>query len=132
MTLNGIDALDLIESDPVQPATFTKAIAILQANYGTEYSQEKVAVLFDTIRGENWGEERFQRTFKWFLKNKPFPAWTIADWFSFSVKVYPYSWYLEQVSKSGGGVNKQIETYRIDGVTVFRYADGQELPFEKV
>jgi hypothetical protein len=91
-----------------------------------------MALLVDMIREDGWTEERFQRTLKWFLKNKPFPAWTVADWFSFSVKVYPYSWYLEQVSKNGGGVNKQIETYRINGVTVFRYADGQELPFEKL
>lgn len=130
---NGVNALDLIPSLPVGESTFTKAVAILQANFGTSYSPEKIATLFDLIDDDGWSEERFKRTFKWFIKNKPFPAWTVADWFAYSVKVYPYSWYLEQVAKNGREVNGQIDTYKLDdGTLVFRYRDSDELPFRKV
>lgn len=133
MIENGINALDLFDSAEMQSDVFVGAVAALQSNYGTEYSQEKVALLFDMIREDGWSEERFMRTLKWFLKTKPFAAWTISDWFSYGVKVYPYAWYLEQVNKNGGSINKQIESYRLpDGVIVFKYADGENLPFEKL
>jgi len=84
------------------------------------------------IHDEHWSEERFVRTLKWFLKNKRFSAWTVADWFDYGVKVYPYSWYLDQVHEFGREVNDRIEAYRINGVVVYRYADGQELPFDRI
>lgn len=130
-----MNALDLIDSPPVTTQTFTKAIAILQANFGVEASSEKVAAFFDLVREEEWTEERFMRTFRWFLKHKPFPAWTIADWFQYGVKVYPYEWYLEQQAKAGPYVRvlKQMEMYRLlDGTVVFKWKDGEELPFEKI
>jgi len=133
VTQNGVNALDLIDSPPVSVDTFKKARAILEASFGKEYSDAKMAVFFDLIRDEAWSEVKFNRTLKWFLKNVPFPEWSIANWFQYAVKLYPYSWYLEQVVKNGASVNKQIETYRLpDGVIGFRYADGQELPFEKL
>lgn len=133
MIESGVNALDLLDSASIQSGVFVRAVAALQSNYGTEYSQEKVALLFDMIREDGWSEERFTRTLKWFLKTRPFAAWTIADWFSYGVKLYPYAWYLEQVSKNGASVNKQIESYRLpDGIIAYRYADGEELPFEKL
>lgn len=106
---------------------------MLEQNFGTEYSNEKWLMVVEMIRDEAWTEERFQRTFKWFLKNRFFPAWTIADWFAFGVKLYPYSWYLEQINKNGASVTKQIECYRVaEGVLGYKYADGQDLPFPKV
>jgi hypothetical protein len=126
----GINALDLIPSEPVSTKTFSKSFAILQANYGTEYSQEKMALLFDMINDDGWSEERFTRTLKWFMKNKPFPSWTIADWFSHSVKVYPKSWYDEQCVNGKGG---EIETYLLDDKTyVYKFRDGVTLPFTLV
>ena len=95
----------------------------MQANYGTDYAPEKIALLFDMIRDEEWSEERFNRTFKWFLKNKPFPSWTIADWFSYGVKVYPVEW-------THGKSLSDYEGYELPGgVNVFKPKDGVTLPF---
>lgn len=135
MIANGINALSLIDSPPVETTTLTKAIATLQANYGTSYSPEKIMLLFEMVRDEHWTEEQFTRTFKWFLKNKPFPAWTIADWFQYGVKVYPYAWYLRQQNEAGPHVDvlKKMDRYRLpDGTTVFKWKDGEVLPFERI
>jgi hypothetical protein len=129
---NGVNALDLIDSPPVRAETFTAAVAILQSNFGMKYSPEKTAMLFDLIRDEGWNEERFNRTFKWFLKNKLYPSWTVGDWFSFVVKVYPYEWYLKQC-REGMDVRKDMDIYLLpDGTRAYRWHDGQDLPFEKI
>jgi len=133
VTENGINALELIESPPVSSETFLQVRAMLEANFGKDYSNEKMALLFDMIRDDAWTEERFSRTLKWFLKTKHFRDWTVADWFSYAIKVYPYSWYLEQVKKCGQAVNMQIQNLRLsDDTVVFRYRDHEILPFEEV
>lgn len=110
-----------------------KAKLVLEQNFGVEFSNEKWLLLAEMIDEEGWTEERFWRTFKWFLKNKKFPAWTIADWFEFGIKIYPYSWYLSQVNEFGGRVNEEIERYKLpNDVIGYRYADGEDLPFEKL
>lgn len=132
---SGVNALDLFDSPEVSPSTFTSAVAFLQANYGAEYSQEKTSMLFDLIREENWSEERFKRTFRWFLKNKPYTAWTIADWFSYSVKIYPMEWYHNEQHKSGiyTDVRNQMDIYILPNAERgYRYRDGIILPFERV
>lgn len=126
-----VNALDLIQSESVDSQAFNTAIATMQEVFGTDYSQEKISILFEMIREEGWTEERFKRTFKWFLKNKKFGTWTIADWFDYRVDIHPYSWYLEQVNQFGREINKRIEWYRIDGVLACRYSDGEQLPFER-
>ena len=132
VTVNGVNALELIESQPVSHTSFLKAVAQLEANFGTEYNREKTTLLFDMVREEQWSEERFNRTLKWFLKNKPFPAWTTSDWFSFSVKLFPYEWYLKQC-REGANVREQMDIYELpDGTLGYRFRDGQELPFLKV
>ena len=131
MIENGLNGLVLIDSPPVRPQTFTEAIAILQANFGTEYAPEKTAALFDMIRDDDWSEERFTRTFKWFVKNKPFAAWTIADWFQYGVKLYPYAWYLRQQSDAGPDriVLKKMDVYQLSpGVFGYKWKDGETLP----
>jgi len=129
---NGVNGLDLIASPEVEVETFTKAMAVLQANYGTEYSREKVALLFDMIRDEGWSQHRFQRTFRWFLKNKPFASWTISDWFSHSVKLYPHEWYLMQC-KEGVKVIDRMDIYELPNKTwVYKWKDGIDLPLPKV
>jgi len=111
---------------------FTQAIAVMQANYSAEYSHEKISILFDMVKEDKWTKERFSRTLKWMLKNRKFADWTIADWFSYSVNVYPYSWYLKQVQEHGAGVNNQIEVYLFDNETrMYKYIDGNELPFPR-
>lgn len=129
VTENGVNALDLIPSEPLTAKAFADARAVLQANYGTEYSDEKMALLFDLLRDDEWSNERFMRTLKWFMKSKPFPSWTVADWFAYSVKVFPYSWYVEQCTK---GRSAEIEAYVLhDKTVVYKFRDGVTLPFQR-
>jgi hypothetical protein len=109
-----------------------KAEALIKMNYGAEYPAEKFLMLWEMILEEKWTAERLTNTVKWFLKNKKFPNWTIADWFDYDVKLYNYAWYLEQVNKFGKQVNDQIERYKVDGVVLHKYKDGIELPLERV
>jgi hypothetical protein len=128
----GVNALDLIQSEPLEKTDFMKAHALLEANYGTEYKREKMLLLLEMILEEGWTKERFQRTLRWFIKNKPFPAWTIADWFAYKIPVYGYSWYLAQCAQ-GYDVRKDMDIYELeDGTRVYRWHDEQELPFRKV
>lgn len=128
-----MNALDLIPGEQVSGVTLAKAKVFLKQNYGLEYSEEKFAMLFQMIDEERWTEERFKRTFSWFLKNKKFPSWTIADWFEFGIKVYPYAWYLQQIDKQGREFNRSIDWYRLpDGTLVCKPKDGNDLPFQRV
>jgi hypothetical protein len=129
---NGVNALDLIDSPEVETSTLTKSIAMLESNFGTEFSKEKIALLFDMVREEGWSEERFTRTFKWFLKNKKFPSWTISDWFDYGIKLFPYSWYLKQVHEQGTSINSSIQRYKLpDGTIAYKLKDSEELPFDE-
>lgn len=128
---NGVNALDLIPSTPVTPETFAKAKVLLEANFGTEFQKEKWLLLTDLIDEEGWSEERFMRTFKWFLKNKSYPSWTISDWFQYSVKVYPYQWYVDQCSPYENVLEK-MDKYKLpNGTIVYKWKDGEDLPFER-
>jgi hypothetical protein len=104
---------------------------MLEANFNKDYSDEKFKVFFELIREDGWSEERFRRTFKWFLLHKKFPEWTIADWFQYGVKLYPYSWYVKQCTE-GTNVLKQMDRYRVDGVVLYKFKDGEDLPFERL
>ncbi len=104
---------------------------MLETNYGTEYGREKMGLLLSTMVDEGWSQYRFQETLKWFLHNKKFPAWTIADWFEFGIKVYPYAWCLEKV-KEGWNWKTDIESYELpDGTVVYKPNDGVTLPFKR-
>ena len=130
---NGINALDLIDSEPLNSIEFTKSCAMLQANYGTEYSQEKMSLLYSMMKDEGWSLERFNRTVKWFIKNKPFPAWTVADWFQYGVKLYPHEWYMQQQSEAGiyTHVIESMDVYLIGMTTMYRWKDGEDLPLPR-
>ena len=118
-----MNALDLVSSPPIAPETIDKASAILSLNYGVDYTKEKFLTLFTMMEEEGWTEYRFQQTFKWFLKNKPWAAWTIADWFQHGVKVYPPSW-------AYGKSRSEYDAYEIaEGVNVYKPKDGVTLPF---
>ena len=109
-----------------------RAEAMLRANYGVDYPTEKFDMLWTMVIEDGWTTEKLQNTVKWFLKNKKYPNWTISDWFDYQVKLFPYSWYLKQVNEFGGSVNQQLEKYRIGDKILYKYADGNELPFERV
>ena len=127
----GFDALALI-GESVTAQDCAQAESMLKMNYGIDYPKEKMNMLWSMIKEEGWSAEKLKATVKWFMKNKRYPNWTIADWFDYKVKLYPYSWYLKQVNEFGGDVNEQIERYRINGKVFYRYMDGTELPFEKL
>ena len=108
-----------------------KVKAILETNYGAEYSQEKINNLFTLILDEGWSKERFDRTLAWFRKNKPFPAWTEADWFSYKIPVHTYGWCLQQIAK-GHSWEDEIESYELPtGEIVYKFRDGEDLPFRR-
>jgi hypothetical protein len=130
VTANGINFLDLIDSQPVDSVDFAKAKQFLKSNYGVQYDEPKFVLLFDIIKEEKWSSARFQKTLIWFLKNKKYPSWTVADWFEYGEKLYPYSWYLEQINNGTSADN--LEGYRINGVVLWKLKDGQDLPFEKI
>lgn len=108
---------------------------MLEANFGVAFSVERFSALVDMIAEEGWSADRFNRTVRWFLKTKHFPAWTIADWFDYGVKLYPHSWYLNECHKTGNvRIHEQMDVYRINGKAFYRYKDpaAEPLPFEKI
>lgn len=124
------NALALIESPPLTNEIVLAAQAQLEINYGTQYDPHKITQLALMMIEEGWSVERFKLTLKWFLKNKPFPAWTISDWFSYKAEIHNYAWYLQQVHEFGESVNAQIRFYHVaSDVTGYSYE--QDLPFEK-
>lgn len=129
---NGVNALALLDSPPVSASTITKALIIIEQNFGAEVAKNKAELLFDMVTEDGWSEKRFDMTFKWFLKNKPYPSWTIADWFSYGVKLYPQQWYFEKCTQ-GRNVLKEMDRYKLaDGVIGYKWKDGIELPLEKL
>jgi len=131
----GINGLDLIDSPLISSETFKKGAILLEQNFGIDYPKEKFDMLFTMIKEEGWTEYRFMQTLKWFLKNKRYSSWTIADWFDFGVRLYPYEWYLEQQAKAGNYTKAlpQMDVYIMpDGKTRgYRWKDGMDLPLEK-
>lgn len=129
-----MNGLDLIPSHPVGRGAMLEATRILETNFGIKYDNRKILDLFSLIKAERWSEERFRRTFLWFLKHKKFPAWTIADFFEYSIPVYPRAWYLQQQHESPDrDVLLEIDMYRLpDGTVVYKWKDGNDLPFEKI
>lgn len=130
----GINGLDLIPSERVKPETFVKAKIYLEQAYGVEYPKEKFAILFDMINEEGWSEDRLMRTLKWFLKTKYNHAWTIADWFQYGVKLYPFGWVRYNCKTNGMrecDFMKTLDCYIVDGVRLFKMKDGVDLPLEK-
>lgn len=127
----GINALDLI-GDRATPEDITKSIAMVEMNFGMESQDEKIQLLAEMIQEDGWSKARLERTLRWFLKSKKFPNWTIADWYDYGVKLYPYSWYLKMINE--GVKAEDMEGYRIKpGLILWKLKDGEELPsFEKI
>lgn len=69
---------------------------MLRTTFGVEYSDGRILLLFQQIADDGWSEERFDRTLKWFLRNVKWAAWTIADWFAYTIPIYNYAWYCKQ------------------------------------
>ncbi|MFC2084173.1 hypothetical protein ACFLS9_03870 [Bacteroidota bacterium] len=128
---NGVNILDYIGEQATYD-DFAQVKAMLKVNFGIDYPDEKFQLLFSLMQEEGWSKERLYKTTKWFLQNKRYPNWTISDWFDYAVKLYPYSKYCKEMDKNGKSLNDQIEWYKINGIALWKYKDGYELPFEKI
>lgn len=124
----GINALDLFGSEITSELIF-QTEQIIKQNFGIDYPDEKFNLLWQMIRDDNWSSERLIATTKWFLKNKKWAAWTICDWYDYGVILYPYSWYLKQISS--GVKHEQMICYNIDGHFLWKLKDNQCLPVEQ-
>ena len=129
-----MNAFDVIGGPVVTPSSFAKAAAYLQQAYGVEFPKEKFAILFELILDEGWTEERFNRTLKWFLKTKYNQAWTIADWFQWNVKLYPFAWVRQHCHKNGlreVDFIRTLDVYIVDGIRLYKMKDGIDLPLKR-
>lgn len=126
---SSISALQLI-GERVRLEDFIKAEELIKLNFGIDYIPAKFNMLWEMIYAEGWTNYRFQTTLKWFIKNKKFPNWTIADWFEYDVKLYTYNEYLKQLHNNKN-LNQEIEWYKVNGVLLWKYKDGKDLPLEK-
>lgn len=131
---SGVNALDVIPSNPVEEKTLAEAKEMLEQNFGTAIPDAKWMMLCQRIIEEDWSEQRFKRTLKWFLENKRFPSWTIADWFDYNVRLYPIQWMNAEIHKMGNPPKawERFDRYRLDGVVLCKHKDGVELPLEKI
>ncbi|MEW6507206.1 MAG: hypothetical protein AB1432_05615 [Bacteroidota bacterium] len=128
-SINEVNALDFI-GEPIKAADILKAEEMLKMNYGIDYPTEKFSMLWEMIKEQGWTDYRLKETLKWFLRNKRYPNWTIADWFDYSVKLFSYAEYLDKLNINKG-LNEQIEWYNLHGIYCWRYKDGTEIPLPK-
>lgn len=128
---DSINALDFV-GEKIKAEDLAKIVEMVKVSMGRDYDEKKFDLLWSLILEEGWTDVRFRETAKWFLKNKKWHNWTIADWFEYTIRVYSYSKYLENINIYGKSFNDEIEWYKIDGVPVWKYRDGIKLPFEKI
>jgi hypothetical protein len=115
--------------------TLAQAKEIIEQNYGTSIPQSKWLMLCKRFFDEEWTEEQFKRTLAWFLDTKHYPSWTIADWFDYNVKLYPFAWVRDYCNKNGlreVDFIKSLDVYIVNGVRLYRMMDGTNLPLERV
>ena len=132
---NGVNAFDVVPSIPVKPETLSFAKELLEQNFGTPIPSAKWMMLCQRIIEEDWSEERFKKTLNWFIDTKKFPSWTIADWFEYGVKLYPFRWVREYCHKNGlreVDFIRTLDVYMVDGIRLYKFKDGVELPLEKI
>ena len=114
-----INALDLI-GEKVEKKDLAEIETIIQVNFGKKYPKEKFALLWSLILEEGWTKLRLQETLKHFIKTHKYPNWTIADWFEFGIKLYPYSKYLEEHSKNQN-IGDEIEWFHFGEISLWGF-----------
>jgi hypothetical protein len=125
----GVSAFDLYGTS-ITAKDCIKAEELLKMNYGVDYPVEKFSMLWEMIQEEKWTAERLRAALKWFLKNKKWATWTIADWFDYDIKLFPHSWYVEKINE--GYKDSDFDCYKINGQALWTLKNGTELPFEKI
>jgi len=130
---------------PVSAQVFAAGIAQVGAIFGIDYIGKgseptpdvlKVRVLWEMIRKRGWSDADFSAALERFIATVRFPTWTPADFIGdvaggTDVKVYPHSWYLEQVQANKMNA-EAIGIYRVDGhnkpVWGWKHEVGAKLP----
>ena len=131
---NGVSAFDLVKSEPVKETSLAFAKEVLEQNFGTPIPNAKWMMLCQRIIEEDWSEERFKRTLNWFIDNKRFPSWVVADWFDYNVKLFPFQWVRQHCHKNGlreVDFIRTLDVYMVDGIRLYKMKDGIELPLER-
>jgi hypothetical protein len=93
----------------------------------------KIGRLWGYMLEEGVTHEEFLNLAKRFDKEHRYPNWTIADFLEprgdYSPDdLFPYSDYEDLVHKKP---NTKIEAYNVNGVCMYRIADGKEVPLQK-
>lgn len=129
---NGVSLMEIVDltAPPIARSDEVMVQATLEAAYGTDYSQQRIDILFDLCRKKGWSGERLRKTAEWMISNKPWVAWAVSDFLTASgSRLYPYpSWYEREASKR----KIKIDIYKVGDVLMCREQDGVDLPFEKV
>jgi len=124
-----INALELFDSPPVSSETFARSGEVLKANFGIDFDPVKFKALFLQIDNAGWTEERYRRTFDWFLRNKKFASWTIADFFEYGIEMGGYGWYLKKLHE--GWKNTDFARWELPDGSVAYTAASADLPFKQ-
>ena len=100
ITEQGVAAVDLV-GEAVSTRDVQECILAMEQNYGKSYSEElsgRVKLLFAKCLEKDWSSKRFRDAADWIIEHKPFPNWTVADFFTAPMKtLYPRgTWYYKQ------------------------------------
>lgn len=133
--INPINALDLFDI-PIDEQVRRYVKMALTVNYRLEpgANEYNYDLLFSQIEQAGWNAIRLKTTLDYFLQNKLYSTWTVADWFQYKQTLYPYSWYMDMIQKHGKNINKELVSYKINGFMYYcKKGDITiDLPYEKI
>jgi hypothetical protein len=122
----GTDLATLIDEPLLSDRVFAEGMVRVGQNFGINSAgrdpetgrwtndAEKARLLQAQLRTLGWTDGDFLTALQDFLLRCEFRTWTIAEFLkSARPKVYPYSWYLEQVRE---GKDDQVGRYRAPGI----------------
>ena len=121
---NGIDPFTLTGT-PLTGEDFAKFEVILKTAYNKNYDSNLFRLLFEMVFDDGWTRESLEYALKQMIKRHKWGTWTIADFYSYAPKLYPYSYYLANKSKP-------MDAYRVGNLVLWKERDGIDLPFERV
>jgi hypothetical protein len=115
---------------PMTPDDEDGCQVFLEKVYKQEYNRESMQVLFGLLREEKWSGLRLALTAKWIAKNKPWKDIKPADFITAPLgELHNFAWVQAECMKDRSAQSR-MEAFRIaDGLVMWRYIDGTELPF---